>query len=1063
MISRADLEGVLQGPPLGPIEAAEQPHQFSLWWLTSKSREPALLYGWLVPHVGRIFPSWTKREIDDRNFGAGSIKIERSTIDLTWRKAFELLGELAEGKSLEEGAATCGLPSPRISPTWVLASNTRELLPPIYLTSGASQAVLPSYARSRTSPVDAAGCYCYRFCDSQRLDFLREQHSPDELLRWAVQVMDRETGLGFQNAGAEALGSLEVLRFPLLLGRGSRLLVVTENNRRGATDVTIALREQLPGEALRVQVRATNMTDVVFDQMGEALTTESPVKFSIADPIDGVSVRVWHASTLKGPWVLWHEEDHHFIREISMSMNLMGLSGQLKSDWLERIGKSKRSARANALIRIQQVGHHQKMMTSTRQPWELAIQRTREAVRRVFPDSSGAVFFKKGWEGDSKLAFAEWIQREFSDHHGRIVVLDPYFDVPGLDLIARISGAAEEIVVVTSSQTPSDDDSLQPGVARADRLRRECVQLAPILSGIRLRIVDLRSTGGGKRQVFHDRYILFYDSDTEVSKGYHLSTSLQSATRTAPLLVTPIPSDTTDDVADYVAALLAEDAGTAERVVLYPDNAIAAEPWPNEGETLHLVRGLQALGLLNAAAPARASDLVDRGLLDDGRITLSWNAEHVENVVAAFAKSEFTEQVAIWCGLAEARAHGHSLKGFFEALATRSDTPLDIFLPRYLRAIAVGQADPGSHRPARQILRTLAHVFAGDYRKALKNAESFYDHVHRHPIGTSWSIYFASDELVHHFPERVESLVGQVALPSAPAEEILSVLAVAAVEAVRSDEANVVSSFLRAQTPFLRALAAVSIWRSIQGGTLELDALVSRVASFAAEDRAWTFSRAVYETRIRSNQGRAEERDLVLQRAVIQLFVHSFVELGQPDRIQDFIPELSGPVNGSWAQSTNDEVLIPLIERGFLPMGSLLTTWSAVLDEKIGGENSHFFPSTDAELLDVWGQAFWRATDAQREEVVTACRSEVARAERTLDEPFLGSRDYARWRASADRILWWLLRWGAVNHHRPDAASLEALVPLTKLVQDVVIDNGLVDSAIGEFRPAAAAVLEALR
>lgn len=1061
MISRADVERAFTDHSSDVVRSGNR-QQLSLWWLRSKTDvRPVLLYGWLVPHFGRFFPSWTKRALEEKNFGSGSTSVERWSICLEMNEAQQLLGELASGKTLGEASASCGRPPPTIGSDWVFASETREMLSPIYLTSGASQALLPVFAKSRTSPTVGAGCYCYRFANTDKLGFLTDHPAPDELLRWLVPILDRETGLGFRYGAADAFGSVEVLRFPLLTGRSSQLEVVAHNNRRGANEITISLREHEDCKLFRIHVRATVLNDVVFDQMRDFTDKASLAMVEIPDPIDGISVRVWRASSTSGPWVLCHEEDRQFIREISTDMNLMGLSGRLNADWLERVGRSKHHARAEALMRIQQVGYHDRMLTSSRQPWEVATRQARQAVQRVFPQASGAAFFKKGWEGDEKLAFAEWIRKELSNHRGRIIVLDPYFDIPGLELLSRASGAADDIVVLTCCQLQSEDDKLEPNVARPVRLQRECEHLAPILSGIRLRVIDLRSKGGGGKQLFHDRYVLFYDSNTEVSRGYQLSTSLQSATRTTPLLVTPIPADVLDDVADYVSGLIAPDSPTIDQLVLWPPESSVATQWPNESEANSILRFVEALSsLTNSDAPNAAARLAELGLLSDARINVKWTTDDLKNLASWFSNADFKEQVSVWCGMAETRAHGHGLNGFIEAFATFNFTLLESFLPRYLHAIIVGEADAGSQRPARQVVRTLAHVFGDPYSEALEDAESFYDHVHAHPIGTTWPIHFAVATLVQFFPAGADTLAKQA--KGARAEEVLSALAVAATIYARENDSQGGAAFLTAQTPFLRALGSISLWRQVQRGERPLDAFIEELRKLSTEDRAWTLARAVHEARILANQGREDERGQELRRSLIKHFVDTFVELANPNAISQFIPSLSGPLNGSWAQSTNDDVLVPLIQRGVVQDSDLLTLWGAVLDEKLDQKESQFFPPTDVELLDVWAQAFWRGTELQRSHIATLSESEIAKAQRTLDEPFLSSRDYSRWRLAADRIIWWLLRWAAVTARQPDKSSAETARKPTELARSAVLENGLVDSAIGEFKVAAASAIASL-
>jgi hypothetical protein len=111
--------------------------------------------------------------------------------------------------------------------------------------------------------------------------------------------------------------------------------------------------------------------------------------------------------------------------------------------------------------------------------------------------------------------------------------------------------------VLTNAQTVSkDDDPTGDGPSRAVRINAACELLSDFLGRIRFRILDLRSKGGGRDQLFHDRYVLVFSTDGGLKKGYHLSNSIQGATKKSPLLVTPIPTDVLERVGAYVGGLM---------------------------------------------------------------------------------------------------------------------------------------------------------------------------------------------------------------------------------------------------------------------------------------------------------------------------------------------------------------------------------------------------------------------------------------------------------------------------------------------------------------------------
>jgi hypothetical protein len=105
---------------------------------------------------------------------------------------------------------------------------------------------------------------------------------------------------------------------------------------------------------------------------------------------------------------------------------------------------------------------------------------------------------------------------------------------------------------------------------RATRLIEACKQLELLLTNLKFRLLDLRSKEGGRKSLFHDRYILVFDEFGKVKTGYHLSNSIQGATKKHPLLVTPIPGDVLIAVEDYISSLLAPaDNSPTELITLF--------------------------------------------------------------------------------------------------------------------------------------------------------------------------------------------------------------------------------------------------------------------------------------------------------------------------------------------------------------------------------------------------------------------------------------------------------------------------------------------------------------
>ncbi len=130
--------------------------------------------------------------------------------------------------------------------------------------------------------------------------------------------------------------------------------------------------------------------------------------------------------------------------------------------------------------------------------------------------------------------------------------------------------------ILTCTQIKSIDDKEEftennEEPQRALRLKKECERMKGLLSKLDFSLRDLRSNGGGNKSLFHDRYLLMFDNNGEIKKGFHLSNSIQGATKKVPLLVTSIDKDIIKSVDDYVFDLIN-----------------AKEPTVNEAEIIEL-------------------------------------------------------------------------------------------------------------------------------------------------------------------------------------------------------------------------------------------------------------------------------------------------------------------------------------------------------------------------------------------------------------------------------------------------------------------------------------------
>ncbi len=1078
-MTQTPVETLATLDPVNNLETLERVVRISLWWIRNERWEQPhrFLFGDIVPARKRpgSTAAWASSDVAEKSFdnaeqGSSIRRIVRRHITVPGHLAHAFLMAVHAGKTLAEASVALGSDLD-IGSEHPLMDQKWTRLSPVFFSTTPPSGFLQPFAQGRRSLANDAGCYCTRFCPPNRFGFLGDEPKSDEVLRWVAKELEEETGVSFSGSGADAFGCLEVYEFPSLDENG-RCLVEVQYDRgegRSIQAATLTIRDPEPSAHYLAQVRTEVLQDISSDQVVVLDPATKQATVAVPEPVDGVLVRVWKKGPT-GAWILWHEQEHHFVREMHMRMSIVGLSGAVRAPWLSKLGSSRASSRAEAFSRISQVSMELPSVTSTRTAWEKGIQSAREGARRVHPAASEGRFFPKGWEGDSKLSMAEWLKVQLSDHSGSIILMDPYFDVIGVDLLVRSSGAAKELLVLTSTQVSSDDDKEgQP--TRRERLVAVCNELLPVLRGLQLQIRDLRSTGGGSKQLFHDRYLLFYDENGGIEKGFNLSTSLQSAaTPRSPLLVTPIPRDVLDDVVDYVSSLL-DPKGTgldAELVTLFPDGSKKRVPRGLKVSSRRATAVLRTMEVAQAKTDLVAPDSVERlrelGHLDESdgqKIRLDLTPEQLGIVKQYLITAPLPESAVVWEGLIEAALRDwrdEEVPTFLNTLCQDRTAPMAHFLVQYLLGHVQRKLQA---EDANEHVRTLAHVFGRQFPEAVNKAADLFEYHHEFPLGTSWSIHCALLCLTQFFPNQLDGLVDELLSLEQKSDAILSALATALTTIAQRGRS--LDHLARSRHAFMRALAAVAKLHAAQEDESRWDEFEQHLQHYPESERQEVLGRALYELRIQGNQAESrgeKDKPQPLRSRVNKALLASFASDVSVARLVELMPRFSGPRLGNWSMTTHTEILAPLIEQGLLTGEQTFAVWNAILDKRRVDEH---FSRFDADVVQVWGSTFWGATQEQKTAILTRLRKDIRRAEGMLSEPFLQSRDHERWYSAANTTLWSMLQTWAILHFRRPESDTADFVSLAGDIIRVIDSDDLVASALGDMKPASDQLLERLR
>jgi hypothetical protein len=833
-----------------------------------------------------------------------------------------------------------------------------------------------AFARPRTSPNPSAPALGTALLHKDKKAVVAK-----EALHRVLSLLEADTGLSFTGSDAERLGDLEMFVFPaahpnehpkahleVILGSP----VISIDGLPAGASVLVACTQEAHGLILGSETRRASAMD------GRARIEFQPTP----DGPHLTTVQIWieHGDGAG----LWFLQTLSFIRRISMRMNIRGGTTDLYSPWLEPWARSRRTKDAAAKLRVVQRTEADRASVIGEPPgaFVAALQSGRQWTTRTVPEKSrGRLFAAGGAPDGDRLAFATWLREELGrpDEVSRVILLDPFFDDWGLELLARLENASCSYEVITALRRPNQSEDETLGTLRAASERMDVV-----LRGLRLRLVGLR----GERP-FHDRLVLGFDGENEVVRGFHLSNSLDGAAKRFPLLVTAIGDDVLQGVADYVADLVTtyRPESIREPAPHVPGKVPVAEEPGEEIEAL-------------AQHVAQAAD----DAFADAWFALTAKLAHVPTGIRDVERS-LIEQT------------GPQLFGRIEHWLVSGSTQVP--RPR-------GVSDVTATSEALAILTPYAER---RFVQVSRVAGQLVDHWHGLHV-SPWTVTFAFGILAEFAPSRFAAVVDEIvgAMPvvsddvavrsrcGALLHEATSCL----IEHLALTEASAIGALLvavlKAETPFLRAIGAAALGdRVLAQGPLHSrenyvilpnDAFVL-LQHVSADERVVAMAMWVGDLRVAANrQGhREDDASRTLRQVLMAQIVTSWPANAPAELLADVVSRVEGPISGGWADSTTNDLLAPLTRAHKIEDADARRVWLSLLEGRLSSllaGTYQYFGSSDGPLTQVAAQLVAGEGSADGlptfERTARAARSRVVR-------PF-GRAHYAEWSHARDALLW---------------------------------------------------------
>lgn len=873
-----------------------------------------------------------------------------------------------------------------------------------------------------------------------------------EILKDLTIYLGAQTGLQFNQFDLKRIGNIEWISYNSIdkfensycsvstvkkfFDKKTGALVPSETppsfyeHTLSATEIKVTLRDEgVPADVVEILIEcsAYNDNDLLDDQ---AVVIEKrpglEAHFNFDEQVSSCKVKVWIKKDPTTAFSLWHHEEFDLIRAINFTTNF---SDQFPDNtWFDNLVSDSKTSKSTPKEKLSAVRpNHNNFQLD---PWNPVGNALHQLKDVLFPVPSDAFFFASPGEDDAPRIneLAGWLQKTIQKRKPDTCILfDPYFDLLGIDLLAKLQGIQTNFIVVTNSQIKSNDDEQISTTDRKDaenipsraiRIKEHCEKKGKELSLYPLKIYDLVSKSGSPRQYFHDRHLLFFDSKGTLKSGYNLSNSIQGAMKKYPLLITPIPSDILERVQEYTYNFLSVKANLAERkmTLLFPPERPAEKKFEfkNGIDSLSFAPELFSILLQNPTLKNMPKDqfrdwLLTNDFLDKDNKFQSEKIISCRKNILAHLNSLPANFWQIWCDLSEVLARIHDYEVFFEDLRL-----YPALVAKINNLLASGDIKDTTEFFTYELdldsLEKHLGLKSENFSKALSKARHVdhmtlrhYVKIHRYGIEMALRLLHSSNDLV--------TLVDKISAANEAESYTNKALRLRTIEQIclyleLSPDKILLEDLTKSKLPVLRALAGLSIYEHRNSVIFNLEWMRPL---YSLEEFLLVISEWIYDLRIRANQkgGTISEADGVLfQKLAAEIVIHWNFSL---EHLRDILTRCSGPTFGSWSISNYNDICDPLVEAHKINYTQLAKIWLQALIEKIEkvrNKKEYFNEPADSQLTAVAAHIFLHLDHDIDTVHMNRITKLITSSLQQIERPRIKSIDYDLWSSNTSALLW---------------------------------------------------------
>lgn len=627
-----------------------------------------------------------------KGIGDEGIQLLRISLYAPGEKILNVLYELSQGEDINIATRKSGL---EVTSAFEKEIGTAKLIGPViskprYYMFNRDAA----YPRKIKSPHYKTGGHCHSLSQSMKeIIFSFDGKLIHRKTNYILSELMKQVGNDFRGVNSGRIGDIEILSFPHTDSYHKSSLEVKVGQNKKSVEISFKTQASNENELYRASIKIFNSNRLIYSVLSKETQQEhGHVLISICvgeekiELIDTLECEIFVSKDNSDEFQLITQWNMPYIREISMSSNVLGSSVVVENNWLSR-GLKKETPKsritAASLMNVKR-DKPSKIVSRDNEDWVENDRRIDSLISKINPKIDKGGFFQRISHGDrlGRLEFSEWLQKTLGGvKQGHVVFFDPYFEDAGLHLFMTYLPPTVECTIFTTNP--------EEGSERLDNIINFSNANSSLLKMKKIEIVGMRD---GK---LHDRYLILIDSNGFADGGYHFSNSLQRANLNHPLLVTPIPQNTLLKVVEYCDFLFDEvdkDASVDDdkkfidvyssknsQDLVKKTRNISSQLSDKPGLREFLAVWLNDVEFLTLQEQEIRERLEKSGLLEGNHFKAS-----VKIPLEKILDMEVTKAHACWEGLSWVLASSHILEDIKSSIPRLDDVKFKVFLNYFL-------------------------------------------------------------------------------------------------------------------------------------------------------------------------------------------------------------------------------------------------------------------------------------------------------------------------------------------------------------------------------------------